>query len=497
MTVFRHAVASGDPLADRVMLWTRITTDRDAVADVGWRLARDPELQEVIAEGATTAVPEDDWTVHVDVEGLDPATTYFYGFEAFGERSPVARTRTLPPPGADRLRLAMVSCAKYTAGYLNAYARIAGREDLDFVLHLGDYIYEASQFPPASQTPPADIGRVVEPIHECVTLEDYRTRYAHYRLDPDVQTLHLAHPLIATVDCHEFADGAWSGGSVEHREERDGPWSDRVAAAFRARWEWLPARKPDPADASRVWRTVAIGDLADLFLIDTRTRRDEPAAEAAMRDAGRTQLGPDQRAWLLDGLRESNAAWRLLANSSVMGHIWDPRLTSETIPALLKLKLIEPNGRGPDPDQWDGYPDEREAILRALESPEDDAVVLSGDVHVGLALELKVDPSDEAAEPVACELVTSSLTSQNVDDKMGWPPRTRSIPFEEGLVREVPHVKWCEFDSHGYVVVDVDRERLRGEWWFVDTVLERTDGETLGSAWEVRRGEPRLVPSSS
>ena len=489
MNVFRHAVASGDPLADRVVLWTRVTSDAAGPVDVRWKLARDRELSDVLAEGTTTAEAEHDWCVHVDADGLEPGTTYFYGFEALGERSAVGRTRTLPAD-PDRLRIAMVSCAKYNAGYFNAYGRIAERE-LDFVLHLGDYIYEAAQNPPASQTPPADIGRVVDPVHECVTLEDYRTRYAHYRLDPDVQALHLAHPLIATVDCHEFADGAWKGGSVEHRDDRDGPWSERMAAAWQARWEWLPARKPDASDPARVWRTVPIGGLADLFLIDTRTYRDEPAEGAAMTDPGRSQLGPDQRAWLLEGIDRSTAKWRLLGNSSVMGHVWDPRIPSETIPALLKLKMIEPNGRGPDPDQWDGYPQERDTILRALEGRS--AVVLSGDVHIGLALELKLDPNGDEP-PVAAEFVTTSLTSQNVDDKMGWPPRTKSIPFEEGLVREVPHVKWCEFDSHGYVVVDVTDERVRGEWWFVDTVLEASAGESLGAAWEVRRGEPRLTP---
>jgi len=487
VSVFRHAVASGDPLDDRVVIWTRVTTD--ASTTVRWQLARDPELRDVVAEGETSAEEEHDRCVHVDVEGLAPATTYFYAFEALGERSPVARTRTLPGPDADHLRIAMVSCAKYNAGYFNAYARIAARE-LDFVLHLGDYIYEAAQKPPASQTPAADIGRVVDPLHECVTLHDYRTRYAHYRLDPDVQALHLAHPLVAALDCHELADGAWRGGSVEHREERDGPWEERVDAAFRARWEWMPYRKPEPTDRSRAWRNISIGRLADLFVLDTRSRRDEPAAGPGMRDPQRSQLGPEQRAWLLEGLETSTAAWRLLGNSSVMGQIWDSRLTTETIPALLKLKLIEPNGRGPDPDQWDGYPVERDAILRALRDR--DALVLSGDVHIGLALELKLDPTTDE-EPVAAEFVTTSLTSQNVDDKMGWAPRTKSIPFEEGLVREVPHIKWCEFDSHGYVLVDLTPERARGEWWFVDTVLEPSRGETLGAAWEVRRGKARLV----
>ena len=472
------------------MLWTRISTDAPGPVDVGWKLARDPDLRDVVSEGTAIADPKHDRCVHVDVGDLDPGTTYHYGFEALGERSPVARTRTVPGPGADHLRLAMVSCAKYNAGYFNAYARIAERE-LDFVLHLGDYIYEAAQNPPASQTPPADIGRVVDPLHECVTLEDYRTRYAHYRLDPQVQALHLSHPLIAALDCHELADGAWRGGSVEHRDERDGPWANRVSAALRARWEWMPYRMPDPADASRTWRTVPIGALADLFILDTRSRRDEPAGGEAMRTSHRSQLGPEQRAWLLEGLETSTAAWRLLGNSSVMGQIWDTRLTTETMPALLKLKMIEPNGRGPDPDQWDGYPVERDAILQALQDR--DAVVLSGDVHIGLALELKLDPTTDE-EPVAAEFVTTSLTSQNVDDKMGWAPRTQSIPFEEGLVREVPHIKWCEFDSHGYVVVDVTPERVRGEWWFVETVLERSALESLGSAWEVNRGDARLAP---
>ena len=211
-----------------------------------------------------------------------------------------------------------------------------------------------------------------------------------------------------------------------------------------------------------------------------------------MQGPERSQLGPAQRDWLLDGLAGSTATWRLLGNSSVMGQVWDPRLTTETMPVLLKLKMIEPNGRGPDPDQWDGYPVERDAILRALQDR--DAVVLSGDVHIGLALELKLDPTTDE-DPVAAEFVTTSLTSQNVDDKMGWPPRTKSIPFEEGLVREVPHIKWCEFDSHGYVVVDVTPQRVRGEWWFVETVLEPSDRESLGTAWEVHRGDARLIPS--
>ncbi len=273
-SVFRHGVASGDPLSDRVVIWTRVSRETADSLPVRWWIeTRDGSRT---AEGTAIASPERDWTVHVDVGALSPATAYRYGFEAAGERSVVGRTRTLPSSGAEHLRFGQVSCAKYNAGYFNAFARLAERDDLDFVLHLGDYIYEASNTPPASQTPGADIGRPFDPLHECITLDDYRRRYAQYRSDPDVQAMHAAHPLIATLDDHELADGAWRDGGSEHDEKRSGPWRDRRSAAFRARWEWLPARPPDPTDPERVFRAVPLGGLADLFLIDTRSRRDQP-----------------------------------------------------------------------------------------------------------------------------------------------------------------------------------------------------------------------------
>jgi alkaline phosphatase D len=329
-----------------------------------------------------------------------------------------------------------------------------------------------------------------------VTLHDYRTRYSQYRRDPDTQALHGMHALIATLDDHELADGAWREGSVEHRPDRDGPWAARRAAAFRARWEWLPARRPDPDDPERVFRTVRIGNLVDLFLIDSRSRRDEPVAGAQMWDSKRTQLGPVQRAWLLDGLDRSQARWRLLANSSVMGAVWHDTLQDRARKPLSVVKLIGPDGNGPDIDQWDGYPAERRAILEHLrDAPVRDVVVLSGDVHVGLAIDLTPSPFDVSEEPVAVEFVTSSLTSQNVDDKMGWQPRRNSIPVERGLVDSLPHLRWVDLDSHGYVVVDIDPQRITAEWWFVDTVLERAPNEHLGASWTVHHGRPGLMPT--
>jgi len=488
---FQHGVASGDPTPRRVVIWTRASDlPPDAPLAAEWRV-REAETGHVVANGVSRVRPEADWTVRVDVGGLRPDTRYEYEFTIDGEPSPLGRTRTLPDGDLGAVRFAQVSCAKYNAGHFNAYARIAERDDVAFVLHLGDWIYEASQTPPASQTASKDIGRPFEPPHECRTLEDYRTRYAQYRRDPDVQAVSAAHPMITTVDDHEFADGAWREGAAEHREERDGPWSERKAAAFRVREEWLPIRRPDPTDPTRVFRSVALGSLADLFLIDTRSRRDEPIPPPAMYRSDRTALGAEQKAWLFDALRASKARWRLLGNPSVMARTWDDALPEPVRKALVKVKLIDLDGTGPDYDQWDGYPIERRQFLDFVRTtPIENLVVLSGDVHVGLAAELAEDPS---FPPLAVEFVNTSLTSQNLDDKMGWARRTESIPIETALVDGLEYVRYVDLDSHGYGIVDLDRERLRFEWWTVDAIEQRVPGQSLSMAMEVRHGTPRIV----
>jgi alkaline phosphatase D len=503
MSVFRHGVASGDPLPDRVILWTRISAPppsanalpESPAIPVSWSVARDAALSDVVAAGHCDASAETDHTVKVDVTGLEPSTRYWYAFEACGERSPVGRTKTLPDGHVERLRFAQCSCSKYNAGFFNAYARIAERDDLDFVLHLGDYIYEAAQNPPASQTPGADIGRPFEPLHECVTLDDYRTRYSQYHADPDAQRMHHAHPIIATVDDHEYADGAWRGGSTEHRPERDGSWEDRKAAAMRARWEWTPSRQPDPADPSRVHRSVSLGDLAELFLIDTRSRRDEPTRGEAALDPARTQLGAEQREWFLGGLRSSSARWVLIGNGSCFSPLWrEGGFPASVLPALLKLKLIHEDGCGFDPDQWEGYPAEREAVVEAITTRAGEVVIFSGDIHAAMATEVSADPQGDH-RPVAVEFVTSSLTSPNLDEKMRWEPRTKSLAIERELLALWPHVQWCDFDSHGYIVVDVDHQRVAAEWWAVDGVLARQPGERRTAGFVVEHGRPALLPT--
>jgi alkaline phosphatase D len=452
------------------------------------------EAGTLVAAGEASAGPTTDHTVSVDVGGLRPGAQYRYGFEAAGVASPIGRTRTLPATDATAIRIAQVSCAKFNAGFFNAYARLADRRDLDFVLHLGDYIYEASNTPPASQTPGADIGRPFDPLHECRTLADYRSRYAQYRSDPDVQAVHAAHPFVATLDDHELADGAWRDGATEHRPERDGPWAHRRAAAFQAREEWLPIRRPDPSDPERVFRRIPLAGLADLFVLDTRSRRDRPQPPPEMYQVHRSALGPAQRAWLLDGLAASTAPWRVIGNPSVLARTWNDDLPERVRRALAKVKLIEADLHGPDWDQWDGYPIERYALLGHLRDRAiRDVVVLSADVHVGMANVLHDDDTTDGI-PVAVEFVNTSLTSQNLDDKMGWAPLTDSLEIAEAFLRGMDHIRWVDFDSHGYSLVTITEAAVTSEWWAVDGILERSAGQRRVAAWTVRRGSAALAP---
>ncbi|MCU1455533.1 MAG: hypothetical protein JWN46_3679 [Acidimicrobiales bacterium] len=497
--LFTYGVASGDPLPDRVLLWTHVSVPDGVPVPVEWCVARNPLLTDVVARGTVVATAEHDHTVHVDPSGLAPATTYYFAFEARGVASALGRTRTLPTGLVDRARFAVTSCAKFNAGYFNAYDRIADRADqgdVDFLLHLGDYIYGAANTPPAGQTPGAEIGRPFDPLDACVTLDDYRTRYRQYAADPALRRLRASLPTIAGLDDQELADGAWSGGADDHDEAVHGPWSARLAAAFRAREEWLPVRRPDPSDPSRVFRAIPLGDLADIVLTDARSRRDQPLPGAAMLDQGRSALGHQQRAWLLDAFSSSTAAWRVWANPSVLSTTYRADVPEPLRTALLELKLTAPDGSQCDPDRWDGFAPERDAILRHLEEGVvADVVVLSGDIHVGLAAEVHRDPfTAGTAEPLAVEMATASVTSQNLDDKLGYA-YGGSAAAQAQLLEALPHAQWADFDGHGYLLVDVDHDRLRGEWWFVDDVLTPSGGEFCANAYEVERGLARLLPA--
>ena len=484
-------MASGDPEADGVVIWTRVTPRSDGAAPVRWRVATDAGFDDVVMGGEVDAVAEHDFTVKVAVRGLEPSTTYFYGFEAAGVRSPVGRTRTAPSGPTEGVRIGVVSCASWTHGFFNAYGHLAER-DVDLVLHVGDYLYE-------NMDRRRKLSRAHLPPHRLRTLADYRTRHAQYRSDPDLQRLHQQHPMVTVWDDHELAGNTWRDGALDHDPERDGPWPRRVEAAVKAYLEWLPVRTPDPARPHRIHRTVKLGDLVQLNVLDTRLAgRDRPAA-GGKRPVGtvlvrdRRLLGDDQWAWLREELR-APVRWRLLANQVMMAPlrlVQVPRPLRRVIPGLVG------GGAGVNTGQWDGYPQERQQLFDHLRREGiGNVVVLTGDLHSSWAAQLTADPTDPNEAPVGVEFVTPSVTSRSFGKAL-----TPSVPGAAALLRWViasqnRHLRYFDLEAHGYVVVDVRPERVQAEWWHVDTVAARARGEHLAASWTVADGDPHLSPAA-
>ncbi|MFG6443146.1 alkaline phosphatase D family protein [Roseateles sp. LKC17W] len=500
-TVFQHGVASGDPLADRVILWTRVTpaVPKPAVT-VSYVIATDPALTQVVKRGSTKTNPSRDYTVKVDPTGLQPATTYYYQFSAEGAVSPVGRTKTLPVTGVDSLRMAVVSCSNHAYGYFNAYARIAARGDLDLVLHLGDYLYEygANQY---------GTRRTPEPAHEMVTLADYRLRHAQYKRDADAQSLHRQHPMIAIWDDHEITNDAWKHGAQNHQPGTEGDWETRLAAGLQAYYEWMPMRPANGGNLRDNHRGFAYGDLAELLMLEERlSERSQqlttaPHATAfgagfattdpGYGDTSRTLLGTTQEAWLIDRLRSTPARWKLLGQGVMFAQLKAPGSNQATDPGLYFI-----NG-----DQWDGYEPARNRLYDALRGdaarpPVNNVVVLTGDIHSSWAADLHPDPYNPAqydkatgTGSLAVEFVGTSVTSPGIDNDTSGQV-AGAIRFYN------PHFKYVQLTRRGYMLVDVNRDRTVAEWWYVDTVASPSNIETFATAFEVRHGENRLRPSA-
>ena len=454
---FAHGVASGEVTRGSVRLWTHWTGAGPLHLSV-----RDGD--HVVTETEVSEEPDQPHVFRAVVDGLDPDVRYDYVFSS--EVSEVAGSfRTLPPDGVP-LRFAVLTCAKYNSGWFNAYRAVAERDDLHFVMHVGDYIYEAGDTPRGNQTPGADIGRPFRPPGECLTFDDYMTRYAQYRSDPDLLACHARHAFWQTLDDHELADNAWAGGAEDHHEDEDGPWAERVQAALRA-WEyWTPtALRPTRGDA--IGRTLTIGSLAQVVILETRLHRDGPTVPAGER----SELGTEQRERVAAALRDPAVAWTVLACPSVLTSLHRPGLPADVADALRTLKLMEPSGEdAPYHDLWGGFSGERDWLVAQMAASPSKVVVVSGDVHIGLDSDLVADGTVAAREWTA-----PSISSQNLDDKRGWQRNVESAPVVAHLVEALPHVHWTDLDSHGFTVVEVSTDEASCEWYAVAALLERTD----------------------
>jgi len=463
---FYHGVASGDPLSNAVIIWTRVS-DTTGTVDVNWRVATDPGFNHVVKEGSTWTGNSKDFTVKVDVTDLQPYTYYFYNFEVGGKHSLTGRTKTAPVGDNDHFRAAVVSCANYEAGYFHAYNAITERNDVDLVIHLGDYIYEYG----VGEFPLSISGiRLHDPEHETLVLSDYRMRHSQYKLDPDLLRLHQHYPMITVWDDHETANNSYRDGAQNHQADTEGPWATRKEAGTRAYHEWMPIRTPDEVDLFKIYRGFSYGNLVDIFMLDTRLYdRDQQSSEDAA-DPERTILGPEQLSWLQNSLSSSTSTYKIMGNQVMFA------------PLLLL-------GSPLNNDQWDGYQAEQTELRNfLLDNSIDNVAFVTGDIHTSWANDI---PSAEyvdstGAGSAAVEFVVTSVTSPGLDNI------NLSPSFIQGIS---PHTKYVNLDTRGFVILDITEERMQGDWYHLTDVAEEEYEVNFATGWYSNNGDNHLTNS--
>jgi alkaline phosphatase D len=484
---FLHGVASGDPTTDSVILWTRVSgyPAHARAVKVRWQVAEDRAMSRIVAEGVAETGADRDFTLKVDASGLPTGRTLHYRFDVGGLVSPVGRTRTLPDGAVDSVRFAVTSCSNYPSGYFHAYREIAKRDDVDAVLHLGDYIYEYGPGSYATEHAEA-LGRVPEPPGECVSLLDYRLRHAQYKRDPDSQAMHAAHPLIAIWDDHEIANDTWRDGAQNHQAE-EGSWPGRRDAAVRAWFEWMPVRGEANGAATPTYRDFRFGDLAHLLMLDARLigRDRQPnvgdavtpeTIRAALRDPARRMLGGAQEQWLRERLQQGgDTVWQVIGQQVKVAEMLSPDLAPLVDPdgpsffSREQLAEIIADSKDHPPsllDTWDGYPAARHALLEDLSQLARNPLILSGDMHTAMAAELLLP---DAGLPVAVEFMAPSVTSPGITAAL--PEKSPGV-LQEATLEQNPHMKYMEMHRRGWLCLTLTPERCSGEWHLLDGIRE-------------------------
>ncbi|MGX5661673.1 alkaline phosphatase D family protein [Diaphorobacter nitroreducens] len=518
---FAHGVASGDPLADRVMLWTRVTPPADFSAEipVQWEVASDAAFASIVARGELRTSAARDYTVKVDATGLKPATAYHYRFKAFEATSPTGRTRTLPTGSVAQVKLAVFSCANYPAGYFNVYADAARRGDLDATVHLGDYLYEYGQGGYASGSAAA-LSRLSQPANEILSLADYRTRHAQYRTDADLQALHAAAPMIAVWDDHEIANDTWMNGAENH-QAAEGSFAARKAVALQAYHEWMPTRNAQP---DVIYRSFAFGNLLALHMLDTRVVGrdaqvdyaaffkpggfDAAGFTAAVGNPARQLLGTAQTQWLQQQMAASSATWQMLGQQVLMGRMNIPApilmetlqpgsgVTVSRYAAIVAKARTTPATLTPEEqailaqpsipynlDAWDGYQAARETVLGMARAMTKNLVVLAGDTHNAWASEL----NDMNGNPVGVEFATSSVSSPGFEEYL---PNENPATLSAALLQLVEPLKYCDTARRGYMVVTATATECRAQWVYVNTITSRQFTTSAETTLAVQAGTP-------
>lgn len=498
---FDHGVASGDPQGDRVILWTRVTVDKeDSVVDVTWRVFEDEAQTREVSSGVVRTSAEQDYTIKTDVDGLAPATEYFYVFSVQTDSetvvSAVGRTKTLAVEGSAPVRAAMVSCTNYPFGFFHTYDAIAKQEPLDVVIHLGDYLYEYGVDGYGGKTGSA-LGRNHDPLNEIVTLSDYRRRHAQYKSEKPLQDAHACAPWICTWDDHESANNAYRAGAENHDVNTEGSWTTRKQVAVQAYLEWMPVRDPAPSSGrSDLWRTFDFGDVASIICLETRLtgRSQEISWETELHEVEatdvqekvrdvmtrvnspeRSMLGTKQEDWLAQELAKSvkaNKSWQVLANQIIMAKVNPPDFTKQLSadnkeaikePRLRPLIEFSALGLPLNLDAWDGFPAARERLYDASKKAGARLVTLTGDTHTAWANIL----TDKSGESRGVEFGCTSVTSPGFGQYMPKVDKLGEL-FSEAN----DEVVWHDPHGNGFTLLELSSNEVKAEFYKVSTIVK-------------------------
>ena len=511
--IFSHGVASGDPTHNSVVLWSRVTANEKV--SVVWQLASEMDFTNILQHGESFTGAETDHTIKIEVKDLDPGQVYYYRFVVDGITSEPGRTMTLPDGPVDKLGIAVASCSNYPFGYFNAYEEIANDEDIDFVVHLGDYIYEYGSDGWGSAQGER-LNRSHSPSHEIVSLSDYRERHAQYKSDRASRLMHASHPLIPTWDDHESANNPWTGGAQNHQPSTEGDWPSRREASLRAFFEWMPVREqPAGLDKEKLWRHFSFGDLATLTTLETRhtgrsiqvsynehleriennIQRDRFLGKI-LGDPNRTILSNEMENFLAKSLADSvgkHKTWRIIGNQIPIARTHVPDVGNRISP--------ETTGGNPMPeshnqfsrlgeldlplylDTWDGYPAARQRFYNLCrDAGASDLIVLTGDSHAFWANELY----DGSNQPMGVELGTTGITSPG--DFENYGPEGAAA-FDRLVSEHNREVVWTDCTQRGFVKLILTPESARAEYIVVNNVhSEQYRSSVLRKMDIVKRG---------
>ena len=453
---FYHGVASGDPLSTSLIIWTRVTpVFKEKNIRVNWRIASDSLMQNVLQKGIFNTNLNRDYTVKVDVNQLDKGTTYYYQFDAFGKNSIIGKTRTTSLD-SDFLNFAVVSCSDYQRGFFNSYSSLAKEKNIEAVIHLGDYIYEYK----ARDYSNGIFKRLHIPDKELVSLDDYRSRYSQYKLDPDLIAAHQNHPFIVIWDDHETSNNTFSTGAQNHQSELEGDFFKRISGALKAYYEWQPIR-----EGKKPYRSFSFGDLVDLIILEERLEgRTEQATnlkDSSLFEENRTMLGQVQLDWFLEKLKKSKSKWKIIGNQVIFSYLNYGRPD-------FAINL----------DSWDGYPKERELIAKyILDNDINNVVFITGDTHQSWAFEVNHEPLniDKSMRAYAYEFGTPSINSGNSDERYPNVPIEKLIDHENLITNSPinPHLKFSNSRDHGYLVLSLSEDKVIARWSYVNTLIRR------------------------